>query len=179
MKQTANKSTITIAVVGSLIFALVLTGSTIQTGLLATKDTEKAVESVSLLYLDELAGRREQVVSANLNEKIEDLNVALELMTDEDLSDMEHLQTYQARMKQIYDLEKFAFVDEDGLIYTSLGTQNNISDYSFDYKTLSGPEISILNTDIEDKTVIIAVPVSDMSLEGKPFVACFMEIDMD
>ena len=179
MKQTANKSTITIAIVGSLIFALVLTVGTIQTGFLATKDTEKAVESVSLLYLDELAGRREQVVSANLNEKIEDLNVALELMTDDDLSDMEHLQTYQARMKQIYDLEKFAFVDEDGLIYTSLGTQTNISDYSFDYKTLSGPEISILNTNIEDKKVIIAIPVSDMSLEGKPFVACFMEIDMD
>ena len=32
--------------------------------------TESAVRSVSLLYLDELAGRREQVVSANMQQKI-------------------------------------------------------------------------------------------------------------
>lgn len=55
MKHTASKSTIAIAIVGSIIFAVVLTVGTIQTGFLATKDTEKAVESVSLLYLDELA----------------------------------------------------------------------------------------------------------------------------
>ena len=55
MKRTRSKSTITIAVVGSVIFILVLTVGTILTGLLAKQDTEKAVESVSLLYLDELA----------------------------------------------------------------------------------------------------------------------------
>ncbi|MBQ5423284.1 MAG: response regulator [Clostridiales bacterium] len=179
MRHTASKSTIAIAIVGSIIFAVVLTVGTIQTGLLATKDTEKAVEAVSLLYLDELAGRREQVVSANLSKKIKNLDVALGLMTEDDLSDLEHLQAYQAKMKKLYDLEKFAFVDEDGLIYTSLGMQTNIDDYSFDYKTITGPEISILNTNSEDKKVIIAVPVSDKSLEGKPFLACFMEIDMD
>ena len=132
-----------------------------------------------LLYLDELAGRREQVVSANLSKKIDDMNVAIGLMTDEDLSDEEHLQVYQARMKRIYNLEKFAFVDSDGLIYTSLGQQTNISDYHFDYNTLTGPEISILNLESTEKKVIIAVPVSDMTLEGKELVACFMEIDMN
>lgn len=38
------------------------------------------------MYLDELAGRREQVVSANLSKKIENLNVALDLMTDDALT---------------------------------------------------------------------------------------------
>jgi hypothetical protein len=93
---------------------------------MAKKDSEKAVEAVSLLYLDELAGRREQVVSTNLNRKIDDMYVTLELMTDDDLSDEEHLQAYQARMKRLYKLEKFAFVDSEGIIYTSLGQQNNI-----------------------------------------------------
>ena len=179
MNRTKSKSTITIAIVGTSIFVLVLTVGTILTGLMAKKDTEKAVEAVSLLYLDELAGRREQVVSTNLSKKIDDMNVALELMTDEDLSDEEHLQAYQARMKRIYKLEKFAFVDTEGIIYTSLGQQTNISDYHFDYKTLTEPEISILNLETTEKKVIIAVPVSDMNLEGKELVACFMEIDMN
>ena len=179
MNRTRSSSTITIAIIGTILFVLVLSVGTVLTGFLAKKDTEQAVESVSLLYLDELAGRREQVVSANLSKKIDDMNVAIGLMTDEDLSDEEHLQVYQARMKRIYNLEKFAFVDSDGLIYTSLGQQTNISDYHFDYNTLTGPEISILNLESTEKKVIIAVPVSDMTLEGKELVACFMEIDMN
>ncbi len=179
MKRTRSKSTITAAVVGSVAFVLILTIGTLMTGLLATKDTQSAVESVSLLYLDELAGRREQVVSSNLSKSIKDMNIALELMTEDDLADIEHLQAYQARMKRIYNLEKFAFVDTEGLIYTSLGPQTNIDDYHFDYKTISEPEISILNLESTDKKVIIAIPVNDMVIEGQNLVACFMEIDMD
>ena len=80
-------------------------------------------------------------------------------------------------MKQLFKLEKFAFVDEDGLIYTSTGTQDNIDDYRFDYRTISEPEISILNLESPDKKVIIAVPVH-MSFQGKELLVCFMEIDM-
>ena len=179
MNRTKYNSTITIALIGTSIFILVLTVGTILSVVMAKKDSEKAVEAVSLLYLDELAGRREQVVSTNLNRKIDDMYVTLELMTDDDLSDEEHLQAYQARMKRLYKLDKFAFVDSDGIIYTSLGQQNNISEYGFDYMTLTEPEISILNLESAEKKVIIAVPVDDMNLEGNELVACFMEIDMD
>ncbi|MBR2523707.1 MAG: response regulator [Clostridiales bacterium] len=156
-----------------------MTIGTVLTGVMATGDTVEAVKSVSLFYMDELAGRREEVVSANLSRRTDDLNVALELMTDEDLSNEEHLQAYQARMKRLYKLEKFAFVDEDGLIYTSRGTQTNIDEYGFDYKTIRNSEVSTLNITGDDKKVIIAVPVDDMSLNGKKFKACFMEISMD
>lgn len=50
---------------------------------------------------------------------------------------MEHLQAYQARMKKLYVLDKFAFIDSDGLIYTSLGTQDNIDEYAIDYLNIS------------------------------------------
>lgn len=179
MNRTKYNSTITIALIGTSVFILVLTVGTILSVFMAKKDSEKAVEAVSLLYLDELAGRREQVVSTNLNRKIDDMNATLELMTDDDLSDEEHLQAYQARMKRLYKLDKFAFVDSEGIIYTSLGQQNNISEYGFDYMTLTEPEISILNLESAEKKVIIAVPVDDMNLEGNELVACFMEIDMD
>ena len=173
-----KKTTTMTAILGGVVLVLILVFGSIWTGRSARTDTESAVHSVSLLYLDELAGRREQVVAGNMQEKIDVIETALDMMTEEDLSDPEHLQAYQAKMKKLFVLEKFAFVDTDGLIYTSLGTQTDIDQYQFDYLALEGPEISIKNLKSEDKKVIIAVPVH-MNFQGKEFVVCFMEIDME
>ena len=166
------------AIVGGVVLIVILVFGSIWTGRSARTDTESAVHSVSLLYLDELAGRREQVVAGNMQEKIDVIKTALEMMTEDDLSDPEHLQAYQAKMKKLFVLEKFAFVDTDGLIYTSQGTQTDIDQYQFNYLALEGPEISIKNLESEDKKVIIAVPIQ-MTFQDKEFVVCFMEIDMD
>ena len=177
MRNQKNKTAL-IAVVGSIILVLILVIGTILTGRRAKEDTESAVRLVSLLYLDELAGRREQVVAGNMQEKIDVIETALELMTEDDLSDPEHLQAYQAKMKRLFVLEKFAFVDTEGMIYTSLGMQTDIDQYHFDYRTLDRPEISVKNLESEDKKVIIAVPVQ-MTFQGKDLTVCFMEIDME
>ncbi|MBQ8007083.1 MAG: hybrid sensor histidine kinase/response regulator, partial [Lachnospiraceae bacterium] len=147
MKKSNIRSITTLAVIGGILVALVLNIGTVWTGRSASRDTEQAVRNVSLLYLDELAGRREEVVASTLSDYISDMDVALGLLTEEDLSSTENLQAYQLRMKQLYGLEKFAFVDENGLIYTSRGTRTDIDQYDFDYKTLSDPEISVKNAD--------------------------------
>ena len=160
-----------------MFIVLLLILGTFWLGQSTKNDTDKAVRIVSILYLDELAGRREQVVENNLKNNIQTIRVAIDLMTDDDLSDKTHLEAYQSHMKKLYDLDKFAFVDTDGLIYTSTGTQNNINEYSFDHKTIREPEISVLNPETTDKKVIIAVPVN-IQFEGKTLSVCFMEIDM-
>ena len=162
----------------SLIIAVILILGTVWVGQSAKKDTEQAVRTVSLLYLDELAGRREQVVENNLQNNIRTIRIAIDLLSEEDLSDKAHLEAYQSRMKQLYKLDKFAFVDTDGLIYTSLGTQDNIEEYGFDYRTISEPEISIFNPHTPEKKVVIAVPVS-IPFNGKTLTVCFEEIDMN
>ena len=149
----------------------------IWNGRSANRDAETAARNVSLLYLDELAGRREQVVEDNLQENIEKIQVAVGMMTGEDLEDEDHLHAYQRRMKELLELEKFAFVDTNGLIYTSQGTQTNIEEYRFDHTMLEEPEVSVLNLQTGDKKVIIAVPV-DLRFLGKRLTVCFMEIDM-
>jgi len=179
VKSSKYNSTLIVVIIGALIVISIFVIGTIHVGGSAHSDTEKAVRSVSNLYLDELAGRREQVVANNLQREIEDLQVAVGLLTPDDLSDAEHLQAFQARMKKLYRLGKFAFVDTEGTIYTSMGTQDNIADYSFDHTTISSPEISILNLESLDKKVIIALPVEDISFCGKQFCVCFMEIDME
>ena len=107
------------------------------------------------------------------------MKTAISLLTDDDLSDIEHLQAYQQRMKQLYTLEKFAFVDTSGLIYTANGTMNDIAQYSFDYNNISEPEISVRGNESGGKSVIIAVPVDRLPLDGKTLTVCFMEIDMN
>ncbi len=178
MNDKGKSKTARIAIVGSIVIGLVLVLGTYWMGSSARRDNERAARTVSLLYLDELAGRREQVVWNNLQTRIRDMRTAVGLMEEEDVSDMEHLQAYQYRMKQLYNLDKFAFVDEDGLIYTSNGTQENIGEYNFDYQTISEPEISILNLQTKEKKVVIALPV-EMLFQGKQLKVCFMEIDMN
>lgn len=168
-----------VAVIGGIAVALILVLGTIWTGRSASRDTEQAVRNVSLLYLDELAGRREQVVASTLSDYISDMDVAIGLLTPDDLSSMESLQAYQLRMKQLYGLEKFAFVDETGVIHTSRGTRTDIDQYAFDYQTLSDPEISVKYADGENVKVVIAVPTDSLPYEGHTLVVCFMEIDME
>ena len=178
MNRNRQNSVAKIAIAGSIAIALILVISTVWMGQSARTGTETAVHSVSLLYLDELAGRRGQVVENNLQNKIDVIQTAVSLMTKEDLSDAEHLHAYQARMKRLFHLEKFAFVDRNGLIYTSQGTQTNIEDYNFDYKTLTQPEISIFSPDAESRKAVIAVPIDALAFDGEELIACFMEIDM-
>ena len=164
---------------GSVFVVLILVFGTLWTGKSSSIDTEKAVRNVSLLYLDELATRREQVVAGKLADYISDLDVAIGLLEKSDLSSVSKLQSYQARMKQLYGLEKFAFVDTNGLIYTSRGNRNDIDLYNFDYKTLAEPEISLKNSQSSNRTVIIASPVDHLPFNGQSLVVCFMEISMN
>ncbi|MBP5231064.1 MAG: response regulator [Clostridia bacterium] len=178
MKEKRKIGVTGIAVIGSLLTAALLVGSALWLGSSTRKDTEEAVHSVSLLYLEELTKRREQIVEDNLNARISTIRVAIELMDEDDLSDEEHLHAYQSRMKKLFTLDKFAFVDTDGLIYTSLGNQTNIQDYSFDYRSLSQPDISTYAQDGGQLQVIVAVPVN-IPFQGKSLSVCFMAINMD
>ena len=181
MEPKHRNYTATIAVIGSLILAVILIGGTIMMGQVARKDNEEAVRSVSLLYLDELAGRREQVVEDNLKNNIRVIGIAVDMLTEEDLSDLEHMQNYQRKVKKLFSLERFAFVDDDGMIYTAdEGVRDEMEDYPFDYKTLTGPEIMVRNPEGKNKKVVIAVPVRDRNfyINGEHLAACFMEMDM-
>ncbi len=179
MKDRKHNGIMWMALLGGILVAIILVFGTLWTGRTARRDTEAAVRSVSLLYLDELAGRREQVVEDNLADNINVIHIAIGMMTEEDLSDAQHLQAYQARMKLLFNLERFAFVDDKGLIYTALGTQTDIDQYAFDYHAISEPEISIKNLESQDKKVVIAVPIEPIPFAGEELVVCFMEIDMD
>ncbi len=96
-KGPRKGSIIQAAVIASLVVALILIIGTIWTGRSASDGASLAVRNVSLLYLDELSGRREEVVSATIADYIKDVDVAVGLLEKSDLESVESLQRYQAR----------------------------------------------------------------------------------
>jgi hypothetical protein len=110
------------------------------------------------------------------------IRIAIDMITDEDLSDLDHMRAYQRNVKQLFNLERFAFVDADGMIYTAdEGIRDDYDDYAFDLETIAGPEISLKNGETGSRRVIIAVPIKDraLTIDGKNLLICFMEIDME
>ena len=177
--ENRKKNIQAIAIAGGVIVLAILILGTLWMGRAARRDTDEAVRTVSLLYLDELAGRREQVVASNLENKVETIEIAVDLMTDDDLSDEAHREAYQKRMKALYHLDKFAFVGESGTVYTSAGPTDEIGKYSFDYRNMTEPDITVLNPQSADKKVVIAVPIEPRDHLGDKLVVCFMEMSME
>ncbi|MBQ7529194.1 response regulator [bacterium] len=178
MKAVEKNHIATITIVCCIILAIILVAETIWMGHSAKKNTEKAVRAVSLLYLSELAGRREKVVETYFQRRIREAQTAITLIKDHILNDESHLKDYQSRMKYTYGLEKFAFVDTEGLVYTSEEIKKYTNDFNIDYKKLSTPQIYILNLGSANKKVIIALPV-DVKFNEKSFCVCFIQIDME
>ena len=169
--------TLMIVILSVVIMAAILYISNTWTVQSAHRSTEEAVHSVSDFYLQELAERREQVVASTLSSHIENIYTAIGLLEMQDLTDLFHLMMFQARIEKLYELEKFAFVDTDGLIYTSFGIRRNIQDYSFS-RTLQAPEITVKGLGGKNAVLVIAVPAEGISFEDKLFTACFIEIDI-
>ena len=137
-----------------------------------------AVQNISSMFMEELASRREQFVESKLNDYVNSLKFAVNHLTPEDLSSEDNFQAYQYRLKHVYGLERFAFVDSKGVIYTSSGTRDDIDLYDFDYKTLSEPEISLKKVEGEHRTIIVAIPINKLPYNGHTLVVSFMEINI-
>ena len=77
MESKKQASIMRAAITAAIVVAAILIVGSFWNGKSAGADTEKAVRSVSLLYLNELAERREQVVSARIADYISDMDIAV------------------------------------------------------------------------------------------------------
>ena len=182
MSRKKNEPTTYLALAGALLALVILVAGTAWSGATASRETADAAHSVSMLYMDELAGRREQVVEEKLEDSVGTINIAVDLMSDGDLQDVEHLRAYQRHVKRLFNLKRFAFVDANGRVYTAdEGITDDAGLYGFDFATLDGPSITVRDANETNKTAVIAAPIRDrnISIEGQSLVVCFMEMDMD
>lgn len=179
MNEKQRKQTITLAVLGGTIIAVILLVTTIWVTGSARTGTQQAVSKVSEFYLEELAGRRAQVVSEELKNNLAYMENALTILEEPYLESQETLRSFLGKVKRLYGVDKFALVDENGIVYTEHSTTSGLSRYSFLSEKLTGPVISTLNLYGARKQVILAIPVEGISFQGTDISVCFIQLNID
>ena len=166
--------------IGAVIVVLIVTAATLWMSAGARKTTDDAVEKVSEFYLEELADRRSQVVTRFFETKADQMQRALALMTQEDLSSQQALRSFIGRVEALYGLELFAVVDEENVVYTEHRTYMGGSRYAFLSDELS--RIRTITTNATyggGKDICLSLPVQNRVFNGKKLKTCFIEINMD
>ena len=164
---------------GAIIIVLLIAISTLWNVHSAQKQTQLVAESVSDFYVEEIANRRITIISDTLKQNFQYMHNALETITKEDLSSVNSLRHYLGRIRKLYGVEKFSFVDEEGLIYTAHSTSTGKSRYPFLAEGLSEPLVTTVMNYGGEKLLFIALPVSDITFEGKKITACFAQVNID
>ena len=168
------------AVAGAVIVVLIVTAATVWMSSGARNATDKAVERVSGFYLEELAGRRSQVVSRFFETTGAQLERAISLAEPEDLASVESLRAFIGKTEALYGLNLFAVVDEENVVYTKYTTYTGGSRYAFlSGEPLAGPVITTAATYGGGKEICLAVPVADRSFMGRKLKVCFAQISME
>lgn len=178
IKKEQRLRTVAYAVWGGLAIAAVLLLTTVWVSGSAGTGTDQAVNKVSEFYLEELAGRRAQVISEELKNYFVCMERALEILEDEDLESQETLRRFLRKMKTLYGVAKFAMVDENDIVYTEHSTVSGLSRYHFLAGELTEPVISTVNLYGAKKQVLFAVPVEHVVFQGVRIKACFLEVNI-
>ena len=179
IKEKQKRQTITFAVRGGVFIAAVLLVTTVWVSNGARVGTNQAVNRVSEFYLEELAGRRAQVVSEELKKNVAYMENALSIIEDYNLESQESLRSFLGKVKKLYGVDKFALVDENGIVYTQHSTTSGLSRYSFLSEDLTEPVISTLNLYGARKQAVLAIPVEGLAFQGTEITTCFIQINID
>ncbi len=179
INEKQKKQTVAFAIWGGIIVAVILLLTTVWVSNSARTGTKRAVSRVSEFYLEELAGRRAQVVSEELKNNFTYMENAINILEDTDLESQETLRNFLVRVKKLHDVDKFALVDENGIVYTEHSTTSGLSRYSFLSEELQEPVISTSNLYGAEKQVILAMPVENVNFQGARIKVCFVQINID
>lgn len=179
IRERQRKQTVVYAIAGGFIIAMILLITTMWVLNRARTGTSEAVNRVSGFYLEELAGRRVQVVTEELKNNFSYIANALEVLEDSDLKSQETLRKFLGKAKKLYGVDKFAMVDENGIVYTEHSTTSGLSRYHFLSEELTEPIISTVNLYGAKKQVVLAVPVKDIAFQGAQIKVCFIQSNID
>ena len=178
IKEKQERQTVASAVWGGLIVAAILLITTVWVAASAQSSTNEAVARVSEFYLDELAGRRALVVSEELKTNFDHMDRAMSILDSSDLESQASLREFLGRVQQLYGVNRFALVDENGVVYTQHSTTSGLSRYPFLAQELTGPVISMSNLYGARKQVVLATPVEGISFQGAQIKVCFTQLNI-
>ena len=141
--------------------------------------TDSAITKLSSFFIQEIAKSRTTLVIEELAKKRNYINNALDVISEEDLSSVKNFRSYLGNMRNLFGLDTFALVDENGLVYTSHSTFSGKSRYPFLAQQITKPIYSTVTNYGGDKQLFMAVPVSGIYFNNSKITACFVEINID
>ena len=162
----------------SLIFLILLVLS-LRTSETTRKETDNAITKLSSFFIQEIAKSRTTLVVEELTKKRNYISNALSVLSEDDLSSVKAFREYLGNMRNLFGLDTFALVDENGLVYTAHSTCSGKTRYPFLAQQITQPIFSTVTNYGGDKQVFMAVPVSGIYFNNSKITACFVEINID
>ena len=159
-----------------LILLLIMSFKTADT---TQEVTDKAVDKISHFYIEEIAKNRASLISNELDKKYNYVNNALDVISPKDLESPKALRNYLGNMRRLYNMDTFALVDENGLVYTSHSTCSGKTRYPFLAEKITKPIYSTVLNYGGEKQLFLAVPVSGVYFNNSKITACFVEININ
>ncbi|MBO7353209.1 MAG: hypothetical protein J6U61_03005, partial [Lachnospiraceae bacterium] len=177
--RITNKTFIVTAIAGSLLLITIIIVSMLRTYRQTVSVTNEAVSSVSSFYLEAMADRRAKTITNLINNNFEYMRKALSFIEEESIESQEDLRASLGKVKTLLSLNRFALVDEDDIVYTQYTTYTGGSRHDFlRSDSLNSQSISIVFLYGSSKQLCLAIPTPDFRIMGKPFKACFVQIDI-
>lgn len=176
-KKTKRIIQISIITCISLLFVVLLFLSLKMTKR-TRSETDNTIEKLSQFYIEELAKSRSSLINDELDKKHSYVNNALSVITQEDLSSVKTLRNYLGKVRNLFGMDTFALVDEDGLVYTSHSTFSGGTRYPFLAEQIKEPIYSTVLNYGGEKQLFMAVPVNGLYFNNAKITACFVEINI-
>lgn len=178
-KRITNRTFLLTAVIGSLLIMAMVTANSIGASKQTRLETEEAVSVVSRFYLETMADRRAQTVSNQINNEFIQMEKALDFIQDEEIGSQKELRDTLGKITDLLSLKRFALVDKDDVVYTQYTTYTGRSRHEFlsDMKK-NDRIISTVSLYGSSKQLCLAIPTPDLTIMGKPFKACFIQLDI-
>ena len=178
-KRITNKIFFLTAVIGSLLIVALVTAFAVWASNQTMLKTEEAVSAISRFYLETMADHRAQTVSNQINNEFNEMEKALDFIREEKIESQEELRETLGRIKNLLSLNRFALVDQDDVVYTQYTTYTGRSRHEFlSEEKMKDRMISTVSLYDSSKELCLAIPASDLTIMGKPFKACFIQIEI-
>ncbi len=174
-----NRTIVLTAVIGSLLVMAMVTANTIWSSKRTNDATNEAVSEVSSFYLEAMADRRAKTITNLIYSNFDQMEKAVDFIESEKINSQDELRHAVGMVKSLLNLNRFALVDEDNIVYTQYTTYTGRSRHSFLAEDqLNARIITTVSVYGTSKQLCLAIPTTGLTLMGKPFKACFVQIEI-
>lgn len=179
-RQITITTIVLTAVIGSLLITAMVIANTLWAARQSRIATNEAVSAVSSFYLQAMADRRAKTITNLISEDFDEMEKAVAFIEDEKVDSQEELRNIIGKLKSLLNLNRFALVDEDNVVYTQYTTYTGGSRHAFlSEETVEGRIVSTVTVYGSSRQLCLVIPISGLTIMGKPMKACFVQYDLN